>query len=278
MRTTLDRILRSVTRFRGQPDDDNLTATQSYFVQWNAERLGISLAQSRQRYAQSRAEFRGGHSGSAFRLYNDQAYRIYGVFFNDSPTEVFGAYQAHAPMHFLRMLSYQDVHWDESEPIFGELRQRSSVRILDFGCGLAQRSRALAKSLRNADVDVELILVDIDTLRSEFLLWLGKQTDIPTRFLACTPSVPIPELPAYDVGFVLEFFEHVHDPMAYFRKLHDALTPGGYFLTDISDHEHEFMHVSPDLNALRVEVGRLGYTVIDRDRLIRKPALAVGPD
>lgn len=274
----LDQILRTARKIRGRldgtflfPRSDVLTETQRHFLEWNAERLGIPVDQSYERYRHSREEFRCGHGGTDFRAYNDQAYRIFGVFFDDSPAEAFDAYQGHALMHFLRMLSYADVTGQAGDLVVTELVGQSSVGILDFGCGLAQRSRALARTLSDRGVQVELVLADIPTLRKDFLLWLGKKTGIATRFLDCTQAQPIPQLPACAVCFAVDFFEHVHVPLPYLQRIHDALIPGGCLVTDLADHASEFMHVAPILAPLREELGRLGYVVVDPYRVFRKP-------
>lgn len=247
-----------------------LTRTQEAFLQWNAERLSISLQESRRRYAASWAVLPGGHSGQEFGKFNGVAHEIFRVFFEDNPKEVFDTYRYHSPMHFLAMLTYPEPQWSATDLIVKEISKRSKVSILDFGCGLAQQSRTLAEYLRDHGIAVSLTLADIPTLRQEFLLWWGKHSGIPTTFLPCTLATPIPELPAFDLCQATEFFEHVHDPLAYFDRIDAQLASGGLLVTGIMDHHADFMHVSPQLDALRTRIKERGYEVLVENRVLRK--------
>jgi cyclopropane fatty-acyl-phospholipid synthase-like methyltransferase len=252
-----------------------LNDTQKMFLQWNSERLGISLEECRNRYFTSWASVNGGHVGSQYRKYCDLSYELFQVFFSDSSSEVHEAYQFHGPMHFLRMLSYTEPEWNENEIIIQKLKARSEVNILDYGCGLAQRSRTLAKFLKDRNVTVNLFLADIPTIRKEFLLWLGAKTGITTTFLDCKANEPYDKLPSCDICIATEFFEHVHDPVRYFDKIHYALNNTGILETNISDHKKEFMHVSPNLDALRERIRILGYDELLPDILYEKKEISV---
>jgi hypothetical protein len=47
---------------------------------------------------------------------------------------------------------------------------------------------------------------------------------------------------------------------------------GGMLVTNMSDHHREFMHVSPQLGALRESVRARGYEEIFTNFIYRKPA------
>jgi 2-polyprenyl-3-methyl-5-hydroxy-6-metoxy-1,4-benzoquinol methylase len=248
-----------------------LTRTQEMFLQWNADRLGISLEESARRYAASWAVLPGGHSGRAFGRFNGTAHEVFRVFFDDNATEIFDTYRYHGPMHFLVMLTYPEPKWSATDLIVKELSKRPQVSILDFGCGLAQQSRTLAEYLHNHGIKVSLTLADIPTLRQEFLVWWGRHTGIPTTFLPCTGATPIPELPEHDLCQTTEFFEHVHDPVAYFDRIDAKLARGGLLVTGTMDHHADFMHVSPKLGLLRARIAERGYEVLVAERILRKP-------
>jgi hypothetical protein len=250
---------------------DKMTATQEAFLQWNAGRLGISLEESKLRYAASSAVLPGGHGGSEFGKFNGVAHEVFRVFFEDSATEVFDTYRYHGPMHFLVMLTYPEPKWAATDLIVRELSKRSEVSLLDFGCGLAQQSRTLAVYLRDQGIKVRLTLADIPTLRQEFLIWWGKHVAIPTTFLPCTRDTPIPELPECDLCQTTEFFEHVHDPVMYFDRFDAKLSHGGLLVTGVMDHHAAFMHVSPELGALRARIAERGYQTLVANRVLRKP-------
>jgi hypothetical protein len=107
-------------------------------------------------------------------------------------------------------------------------------------------------------------------LRQEFLLWWGRRAGISTTFLPCTAETPIPALPDCDICHATEFFEHVHDPIAYFNAIDAKLAARGLLVTGIMDHHPGFMHVSPHLAPLRKHITERGYEVLVRDRILRK--------
>ncbi len=249
---------------------EKLSDTQQQFVRWNAQRLGITIEESRQRYEDSWRAVEGGHRRAGYRAFNDLSYDLYQVFFNDSESEIYSAYAFHGPMHFLRMLSYSDPVWTEEDPIVRHLSSYSTVDIIDYGCGLAQRSRALAAYLQNKGIHVKLVLVDIPTIRKDFLLWMGLENKIDTVFIDSSEHTPVPELPAADICIATEFFEHVYDPLPYLRNIDKALRENALLVTNIADHEQEFMHVSPELAVLREEIRALDYDELEPHQLFRK--------
>lgn len=248
-----------------------LTRTQELFLLWNAERLGISLEESQRRYADSWAVFPKGHRGRAFDKFNGDFHSLFRVFYEDTPREVFETYQFLGPLHFLTFLTYPEPHWSESDLIVAQIGSRQHVSIMDFGCGLAQQSRSLAEYLHSRGAQVNLTLADIPTLRAEFLTWWGQKTGIPTQFLPCTLEAPRPPLPEFDVCFAMEFFEHVHEPVAYFEHIDAKLRPGGILITGIMDHYSGFTHVSPQLGKLRELVAARGYETLIANRILKKP-------
>jgi SAM-dependent methyltransferase len=248
-----------------------LTRTQQYFLEWNAQRLGITLAESHARYIQSWNAVPHGHNGRIFERFHGQCYDLFRVFADDSPKEVIDAYKLHGVVHFLTMLTYPEPQWFDDDVIVKQLRNKAAISILDFGCGLAQHSRTLAEYLRGKGLEVHIVLADIPTVRKDFLLWWGKRCGIPLTFLDCTAARPIPDLPQIDVCFALEFFEHVYDPLAYFSRINEALMPGGVLVTNFSDHHKEFMHVSPQLAPLREAVRGWRYEELFANFIYRKP-------
>lgn len=254
------------------PNPSNLTATQAYFIEWNADRLGISYEESLNRYQRSWSVVPGGHRGRAFGRFHRHCYDLFRVFANDDPTDVMEAYRLHAPVHFLTMLTYPEPKWFDEDFIVKHFRGRGYLSILDFGCGLAQQSRTLAEFLAAKGIEVHLTLADIPTIRKEFLLWWGKRTSVAVSFLDCTPNSPIPPIPSIDLCFALEFFEHVYDPLAYFKHIDRSLTAGGLLVTNIADHRKDFMHVSPKLETLREAVRLRRYHDVLQNFIFCKPA------
>jgi hypothetical protein len=129
---------------------------------------------------------------------------------------------------------------------------------------------SLADRLRSLGVEPTLVLADIPTLRFDFLTWLVEQWGFDARLRACTPEAPVPALEPCDVLIAREFFEHVYDPVAYLDQFDTYVQPGGFVVTNVADHHSEFMHVSPDLHALRARFGELGYRDIARNKVLQK--------
>lgn len=258
--------------FKREKKTDSLTNTQKSFVIWNAERLNISEEESTKRYLSSWNSIVGGHSGKAYRSFNNLSHELYKVFNSDVGDELYAAYEHHSHMHFLRMLSYSEPQWSEKHVVVQHLNKYPTIDIIDYGCGLAQISRSLAHNMKKKGKIVRLFLVDIPTIRKEFLLWLGGQSGIETQFLDSTVNSPIPTLPDCDICIATEFFEHVFDPLKYFNEMHAALRKNGLLITRTEDHKKEFMHVSPNLQTLRTKIQELNYDVIKENQILRKTA------
>jgi SAM-dependent methyltransferase len=244
---------------------------QQQFIVWNAERLAISTEESEDRFQRSLRVLQGGHSGASYRELNVHAHELLQVLYPDNPDDIYEAYRYFAPYHFLRMLAVPEPRWTDEEPLIREIRGMKQCRILDYGCGLAQKALALASYQRNRGVAVSLYLADIDTLRRGFLEWLCRKKEIDMYFLSCSQKTPVPELPKVDVIIAREIFEHIYDPLGLFNALDGVLVPGGVLLTNIRDHRDEFLHVSPNLEKLRNQIQLAAYEELISFKLYRKP-------
>lgn len=243
---------------------------QRYFCEWNATRLGITIDESTDRFHKSAAVFRGGHGGKAYRHFCSQSHDVFSVFWSDSEREAIHAYKMHEHLHLLRMLSYPCPTWQENDLIVSALLLKEEVCILDYGCGMAQSSLALTEFLTGKGKKVKLVLADIPTIIKDFLLWVAAQKGFSVTSLDCTNDIPLPEVPPTDVIIATEVFEHIHNPVKTFLHLDGALVNGGFIITDVSDHDNEFLHVSPDLSQLRNEFKHLGYKEVKRNQIFQK--------
>lgn len=247
-----------------------LTITQQAFIEWNSERLNISLNESKQRYLDSWSTLYGGHGGSVFKMNGAILDKLYKVFADSNDNEIFEVYSLHAHRHFLRMLSYPERLWADNDPVIREIGDEDNITLIDFGCGLAHSSRMLTRYLKNKGCNVKLILADIPTIRKDFLIWLCKKEGVDMRFIDCTKDVPIPDLPRCNVCFATEFFEHVSQPLLYFDKFNESLVNNGLLITNISNHEDEFLHISPNLEQLRNSIQELNYEEISPYTIFKK--------
>jgi len=264
-------------RWLGGTPPTHLNCWQEAFCEWNAERLGLSLAESRERFDRSWAALAGGHGGRVFKMHAHAQMELCRPFWGNTPEELRQAYAAHQPLQLLRLLSYREPSLDAWPELRG-LEQRPSPRIVDFGCGLAQLSITWTRHLRERGRPAELFLADLPLLQLEFLRWLCPRWGLPATIAVCTPEEPIPPLPPCDLCVATEVLEHVHDPMRYLESFAAAVKPGGCLLTNIEDHTTEFLHVSPQLASLREYLVRQGWRALRPGRLYEKPGGDVSPD
>jgi SAM-dependent methyltransferase len=258
----------SVIRFGRYAEAPKLNRMQEFFIEWNAERLSTSAAESRARYIASCQRLPGGHGGVDYRHFAVLAHDVFEVFHGDSQAEVFETYRFHGALHFLRFLTYEEAML-VGDPIVQELALRRDVVILDYGCGLAQGSIALAERLRERGVHVTLALADIPTVMTPFLRWAVTRLGLTAEFITCDAQQPYPVLPSCDVCIATEVFEHIHEPLRAFENVDTALRPGGYLVADVDDHVAEFFHVSPVLAELRGRLEARGYAKLG-DTIYRK--------
>ena len=248
----------------------SLNHTELLFCEWNAQRLSVSLDESTGRYLSAQETLPGGYGGAAFRSFCDISYQLFRTLVDDSPKELVEAYQFHSSLHFMRMLSYQDPLIDDQDVIFQNLKQLRRVNILDFGCGLAHYSRALAEQLMTRGIEVALVLADIPTIRQEFLAWVVGRIGLPFRFVDCTTK-QLNVGTGFDVCVATEVFEHLYDPLHCLNVLHASLNSRAFLLTNLADHKLEFMHVTPNLLRLREQMAEWGYVQLRPYRIYQKP-------
>lgn len=248
-----------------------LNRWQEAFCEWNSLRLGISREEGLRRFRQSYAALRGGHPGNAFRLFSDLTQHIHQVFYSNDPKEVFEAYQSHARLHSLRLLTGSIPVWPDRLPEIAPLFDRSAPVIVDFGCGMAQIPISLAQFLKQRGKAPVLFLADIPTFRLDFLKWFCEQLGLPATLVTCTLENPIPPLPRCDLIIANEVFEHLHAPLKYLAAFDQVLHPGGYLLANLGDHDPEFFHVSLDLSPVRQRLQELGYGELRHHALYQKP-------
>lgn len=248
---------------------NELNDLQEDFIEWNRNRLNISIDESKERFYRS-MNILGGHKGSNFRNFNSINYEILQVFYNDSKEEVLESYKLFSYQHFLRQLSYGNFYWPSDNNIYTSLKNKNKVHILDYGCGMAQKSRSLCLKLKSTVPEIKLFLVDIPTIRKDFLLWWGEKHNIEIIHLDVLDSEPFENLPNHDLCIVEEFFEHVYNPELYLEKIYNSLNENGFLMTNVNDHIEEFMHVSPNLGILRDKIQQMNLKEIETYKIYQK--------
>jgi len=244
---------------------------QEDFIQWNAERLGISRQVARKRFQASVEQFPGGHSGARFRKFISASYNAFAPFTTDEDDDLRAVYQFHDPMEFLRMLSYSYCPVAYAEEIVRDLAARDEeISIIDYGCGLAHGAFWFAKQLAVRNIAVHLNLVDFPTSRKDFLIWRCAQLGLNVTFFDADNAGPVEGLPVSQLCIATDFFEHVRKPWRYFDAIDGAMDRGAWLVTDIRDQAQGFEHVSPDLAHLRTFIAEAGYVHFDENRVLFK--------
>jgi SAM-dependent methyltransferase len=252
------------------------TYTQD-FVEFVAQRRGIGEDAARQLITSAQQQFSGGWGGDEYRKFSDQALETFRPIFDDTTDpEVIATYKFHGPFDFLRMLGYAIPKPDEVEAIVGRLAGKGSIELVDYGCGLAHRTLAIARLLKARGCEVKLNLVDIrKDLHGAFLEFLCKKYGIDHHFIEVSSETLYPELPPHDYCDNVSVLEHIREPVRVIDNTHRALKPGGLFLAYVADQEREMMHISPDLSAVRARLKELGYIQLAKVQgvpLFQKPA------
>ena len=263
-----------ITSFSSVPYTSELTETQKLFIEWNAERLNIPVEECRKRFFRSMERFVNGHTGSEFDEYCELTHDVFNVLYSDKEEELYDSYAFYGTLDFLRYLSYPVPRYEDNSILIKSIGQKSKIVIVDYGCGLAQSSRALADYYAGRNVNTELHLFDIPTIRKAFLKWIYRESRVKLTLHDCTADKPIPEIPNCDVLIALEFLEHVYNPIIYLQRFHESLMNESILVTNAEDHMPEFMHVTPILEELRNHIRDLRYTLISDDRacqIYKKP-------
>ncbi len=246
-------------------------ALKQAFIAWNSQRLNISLTESFARYQKSWNLFPNGHGGVEYRNFCGLVHDTFSVFHSDAETEVLESYRIHAELHLLRMLSYRVPDWKMNDPVIEHLKSKQDCTVVDYGCGLGHSSISLCIFLGEIGINCNIVLVDVPSIKLEFLRWYVRQLKINSSILECTLDAPIPSLPKSDFVIATEVFEHIHDPMPQLLAIDQSLRSQGMLYTNLGLHEQEFFHVCPDLSFLKQDLLGKNYAEIRRNILFQKP-------
>lgn len=252
------------------------TTYRAEFAEFLAERRGAGMSEALEVIRRAEERFNGGWSGPEYRRFTELALETFRPLYDEgTDAELIRTYQVHAPADFMRMLSYDIPTEADLRPIVDALATRSSVQIVDYGCGLAQRTIAVARHLASRGVEASLTFVDISReLHQDFLQFVSVKYQIPHRFVAVTADDFYPTLPEHDYCDNVSVLEHVRDPLRVIENTHRALRPGGLFLAAVADEAEEMMHVSADLEPVRKRLAVLDYLPVGQccgASLFRKP-------
>ena len=133
-----------------------------------------------------------------------------------------------------------------NDKALGEMNIRRGERIIDFGCGLAQLTRAMARAAGVRAVGLERSAEQIaEALRQaradgeEHLLELRESDVLGAQIEAST----------YDLAHARFVLEHVPDPLAVVTAMVRSVRPGGRII--LQDDDHDVLRIWPEPPGLR---------------------------
>ena len=154
--------------------------------------------------------------------------------------------------------------WQKPDAVLGHLKYSSNSKVADLGAGtgyFAVRLAPLVPVGKVYAVDVEPSMVEYTQKRAAAL---GLKNVVGVVAAPDDPRLPEP----VEIVLVVDTYHHLADRAAYFRKLKDALLPGGRVV--IVDYKPDPAIPGPP-QALRLEadtvvreMGEAGYAVTTR--------------
>jgi len=227
------------------------------YRQRDPEHIERLYLQTRERFDFRSAEYR--------KLWAETIPQLYALLYDNSDDRaVVGGYRHLALLHMLRKVGYETVQEtagrdlaDEVIPTpaafagWSELYRNgpAGLRLLDYGCGIADRSLAVARRYRT-----RTILVDIDALTFRFACFRFEKAHLPYEPVPITEENLYPELPPCDFVIMFNVLEHLRDPIRALRNVRAALPVGGCVMINNITAERcldEWQHISPDMGGAR---------------------------
>lgn len=101
--------------------------------------------------------------------------------------------------------------------------RRKQIRVLDYGCGVADYGLAFAKQ------GYQVTICDIEGGNLDFAKWRFENRNIPVEVVPVTDNDLYPPLPAHDVVLSGELFEHIREPLLVMKNIHSCLCKNGFF-------------------------------------------------
>ena len=125
-----------------------------------------------------------------------------------------------------------------------ELGLEGGERVVDFGCGLAQLTRAMARAAGSRAVGIERSPEQIaEALRQARDAGEEGLLDLRVGEVEAPPLEPA-EWGTFDVAHARFVLEHVPDPLAVVRNMVRAVRPGGRVV--LADDDHDVLRLWPE--------------------------------
>lgn len=226
-----------------------LTSVDEEYIAFLAGRRDVNEDVIRAAYIRAKVRF-----NFASREYRNLALTIYDLFSpvygEETDESLIVAHQFHAALHTYRHISYSYYNLPRYEAMARRLLEIIGDRtpvIVDYGCGLAYLSLAIAMIRPESMV----YLVDVDSAVLDFAAYRFARRGINHETIPVTRENIYPQLPSHNICVASEVMEHLLRPLLAYRHIYEAMDEQGVLFGQFGDHEREFFHVSPDLQAVR---------------------------
>lgn len=231
-------------------------------VAFLAETTGSDVSQMERLYRRTRDTF--DFRGQAYRtLMLETVPALFACLVpGDDDAAVIQRYQIIELLYLYRMVSYEAQEKKARRSLADQIASPAELatwarscgkavgdmRLLDYGCGSASRSLALAR--RHS---VHVTLADLDTVGLRFAGWRMRKYGVAHQVITITAGRLYPDLPPCDAAILFNSLEHLRDPTRALQQIHSALSPGGYLkINNIqSVQKTEWQHLSPDMKEAR---------------------------
>lgn len=132
-----------------------------------------------------------------------------------------------------------------NEPSLREMQLRGDERIVDFGSGLGQFTRAMARAVPRGSV-VGIERDDIQRTRAADLARASGEERLVEWHSGDVLDLQLPdrEWGSYDLAHARFVLEHVPDPLAVVRTMVRCVRPGGRIV--LADDDHDVMRLYPE--------------------------------
>ena len=187
---------------------------------------------------------------------------------NTGKDEYHETYQFHSALGFFRMLGYPAFTSERDLKLYVKFlhyliecyNESGDIVIIDYGAGLAQITVALAKALKENNINSKLVIFDIDRfMHKEFLNFVGDKYKLNLEFIDINKKNPYPKLPKFDFMMVKDVFEHVHKPEKIVDNINSSIKEHGVLCATTEDERDEMMHVTPNLKLVRDKLEKYGF-------------------
>lgn len=131
-----------------------------------------------------------------------------------------------------------------------EMRLIGGERIIDFGSGLGQFTRAMARAAgsKHRVIGIERDPKQIsEALRQAREAGEGQLVDLRQGDVIAAPPLSSNEWGTFDVAHARFILEHVPDPLAVVKNMVHAVRPGGRII--LADDDHEILRLWPQVPA-----------------------------